>query len=447
MLAALASFSGRLNRMFRAILRTRPYDAAQIEAFCGITPAAASRAGGLAGFLRDVDRHGQRLAQLNVPLTEAEELLREFAVLQQREAGDGFQPAREQLQLVTILTLRQAYYDMREAEAQAFFGMYRAEAEAESLDDLLRRMVRILARALRARAGRFIVGAGVGNAGIWRRCAASRSFRIAPLGMMQFGFAARGKWMPRQLALLESASQRIREAAERYRLSAAVRRLDAQARHAEEQERRRIGRELHDEAGQSLLVLRLQLELMERDAPAELRERLAEARENAARTVVELRRIVAALSPEVLERLGMERAMRQLGARFRKLHGAKLRMAIARCDGSISPQAREVIYRVAQEALWNAARHSHADKVNLCLRATDKTLRLSVSDDGAGFCAEEAACKPMSFGLAGMRERADLLGGSLQVKSAPGKGTAVILQLPRNCAQETPNGKDSHISD
>src|ERR1035441_949179 len=83
-------------------------------------------------------------------------------------------------------------------------------------------------------------------------------------------------------------------------------RLEAKAWRAEEEERRRIGRELHDEAGQSLLALRLQLEMMERDAGAEMRARLAEARGIAEHTVNELRRIVAALSPSVLERLGLE---------------------------------------------------------------------------------------------------------------------------------------------
>ena len=104
-----------------------------------------------------------------------------------------------------------------------------------------------------------------------------------------------------------------------------IRRLEAESRRAEEEERRRIGRELHDEAGQSLLLLRLQLEMLEREAPADLQPRLAQAREVAERTVIDLRRIVAALSPAVLERLGLGPAVRQLGARFRKIHEADLR--------------------------------------------------------------------------------------------------------------------------
>jgi signal transduction histidine kinase len=102
-----------------------------------------------------------------------------------------------------------------------------------------------------------------------------------------------------------------------------------------------------------------------------------------------------------------------------------------------------VIYRVAQECLQNIAKHSQATHVNLSLRGSDKNIRLSVSDNGAGFCAETAGSQPMSFGLAGMRERAALLGGTLEVRSAPGKGATVTLQLPRSSAPVTRNGKNS----
>jgi signal transduction histidine kinase len=94
-------------------------------------------------------------------------------------------------------------------------------------------------------------------------------------------------------------------------------------------------------------------------------------------------------------------------------------------------QTEEVIYRVAQEALQNVAKHSRATRVNLFLRRTDRKIRLSVTDNGNGFDAATAAAKPGSFGLAGMQERARLLGGKLRVLSAPGRGVAVRLELPR----------------
>ena len=105
-------------------------------------------------------------------------------------------------------------------------------------------------------------------------------------------------------------------------------------------------------------------------------------------------------------------------------------------------ESQEVIYRVAQECLHNVAKHARATQVNLSLESTDKSIRLRVADNGAGFTVETARNRPMSFGLAGMRERAALLGGTLAVRSAPGKGAAVTLRLPVS-ATVAPNGKDS----
>jgi two-component system sensor histidine kinase UhpB len=225
-----------------------------------------------------------------------------------------------------------------------------------------------------------------------------------------------------------------------------IRHLEAESRHAEEEERRRIGRELHDEAGQSMALLRLQLEMLERGAPENLRGPLGEARDLAGRMAVELRRIVAALSPAVLERLGLAAALRHLVGRFEKIHPASVRLRVQGLNGPLPRPVEEVIYRVAQECLQNVARHTRASHVNLCLRAADKRIRLSVADDGAGFCADPAVGKPKSFGLAGMRERAALLGGTLVVGSKPGKGTSVTLELPLRSATVVSNGKDSRSS-
>jgi signal transduction histidine kinase len=223
---------------------------------------------------------------------------------------------------------------------------------------------------------------------------------------------------------------------------AEVRRLESQARHTEEQERRRIGRELHDEAGQSLLLLRLQLEMLERDAPDRARTSLRDARETVERIVTELRRIVAALSPAVLERLGLPAAIRQLAARFEKTCGAAVRLRIRGDVASLPTERQEVIYRVVQESLHNTAKHARATVVNVSLEATDKSIRLRVADNGAGFAVEAACGRPMSFGLAGMRQRAELLGGTLAVRSTPGKGATVTLELPV-AATEPSNAQNS----
>ncbi len=260
---------------------------------------------------------------------------------------------------------------------------------------------------------------------------------------MQFAFRARYPWLPREVALLEAVGERCLEAIERARLEHEVRRLEAEARHAEEEERRRIARELHDETGQSLLLLRVQLEMLGRQAPAALRPAMDECRAGVERTVVELRRIVSALSPALLERLGLPSALKHLAGRFRKMHPARLRLRISGDSGEICRVSQEVVYRVAQECFQNIAKHSQATGVNLSLRVADKNIRLSVADNGAGFRAATARPSPASFGLAGMRERAALLGGTLTVRSAPGKGTVVILDVPRTAAPGRPNVEDS----
>jgi two-component system sensor histidine kinase UhpB len=225
-----------------------------------------------------------------------------------------------------------------------------------------------------------------------------------------------------------------------------VRRLESLAWRAEELERRRIGRELHDEAGQSLVLLRLQLEMLERRASSDLRAGLAEARGTVERVVEELRRIVAALSPAVLERLGLAAAIRQMAARLAKASGIRARVRVRGEDSGLPMEAQEVVYRVAQESFQNAVKHSGATEVKLSLEITDMDIRLRVSDNGAGFSVETARSRPLSFGLTGMRERAELLGGALTVRSAPGKGAAIVLRLPVS-PKVTPDGKNSRISD
>jgi signal transduction histidine kinase len=456
LLRAVRPLADRLDRQFRAVLRQSPYDAAQIRALLAVTPAAASRLRTLDQFLEQVEYDGRRLARLNLPLTEVGERLGEFGGLLDPALGGAFAPAREQLQLVTRLELNRAYYQVREAESQAFFGLYHAEAEAVGLEDLLSRLVSVLTRAFHARSGRLQLLDGRPTGKLARplyirrggkdeqrvACPTMRgahasywSFPIREVALLQLGFDGPYPWLPRELALLHATGARCFEAMERTRMQGEVRRLEAEARLAEEEERRRIGRDLHDEAAQSLVLLRLQLEMMEKDAPAPFGPRLAQARLIAERTVDELRRTIAALSPAVVERLGLVAALRQLAARFRQQQSAAVSLRISRGIAGLSGEAQEAIYRVAKEALQNVFKHSQATSVKLLLVSTDKKIRLSIRDDGAGFSPQRAEGRPLSFGLSGMRERAALLGGTLLLRSAPGKGATVILELPRASAK------------
>jgi signal transduction histidine kinase len=467
MAALLRPAAARLNREFKHMLRDKGYARDAIRATLAITPAAAAACRTHSEFIEHVEYNGRRLAKLNVAPGEAHESLREFGALLEPILSNRFQPAREQLDLATRLTLNQAYYQVREAETQALFGIYRAEVEARDLDDFLRRLVRVLTAALRARSGRIVEmeqpqepwlakpryierGGGreslIADARMRGRYASYWSYPLGEPLVAQFGFAVKYPWLPRELALLEAAAERVRGAAERHRLESENLRLEAEARRAEEEERRRVGRELHDEAGQSLLLLRLQLEMMEREAPPALCAQLGAARSVAETTIAEIRRIVSALSPAVLERLGLAAALRHLCVRFGKMHQAAVALRIPRRIPALPPGVEDAIYRVTQECLLNIAKHSSASSVKLSLRIAESHIRLSVFDNGSGFSGKGASRKPLSFGLVGMRERAALLGGKLETVSAQGKGVMVKLELPLGGTPRKSNGKNSRTT-
>jgi signal transduction histidine kinase len=440
---AILPVAGHMERRFRAILRERRYDAAHVREILAITLVAAARARSLAQFFEAVEYHGKRLARLNTELAQVEALL----VVMGEAAGEilagAHAPSREQLQLATAQVLQAAWYKVRESEAQVFYGLADAEAEAGDLDGLLVRIVRIVTRAFRARAGRLVLLDSPASGRLareyytegalpgWQEYAANWSFPVRSVGLIQLGFAKHYPWLPRERSLMCAVAERCAAAIERARMDKELARLEAEARRAEEEERRRIGRELHDDTAQSLLLLRLQLEMMQRDAPEAWRERLEQSRGIAEWAIEDLRRTIAALSPALLERLGLESALRQLAARHGKRNGAEVDVRVSRSWNTLAPGAQEVVYRVAQESLQNIAKHSCASRVSLCLSSADKRFRLSIRDNGSGFNPDLVRGKPLSFGLAGMRERAALLGGTLAVRSIPGKGATVTLKLPR----------------
>jgi signal transduction histidine kinase len=439
----------RLERRFLALLRRRRYGAVEQRALMAISPCAAARLGSIEKFLEQVEYNGRRLAKCNLPPDAAGEVLQQFGKLLEPFLRDRFGPSQEQLRWATLLALERAYYRVREEETRALFGIYRAGAEATDSTALSHRLVPLLAHAFRARAGGLLATEGELDPEVCRplyieqgaaeerwigpalrgRYVSYWSYPLNDSAAIQLAFAVPYPWLPRELELLEAAAEHFRKSAERARLLEQVERLAAAARQAEEDERRRIGRELHDETGQSLMSLRLQLEMMERDADPPMRARLGEVRGLLERTVIELRHIIAALSPAVLERLGLVRALRLLAVRFGKTFSGGVRVRMAGRLDDLPPCLQQVIYRIAQEALQNAAKHSQATVVKLSVLRADKVIRTRISDNGLGFEAG-ATAKPMSFGLAGMRERVALLGGTLTVTSARDRGTTVIVELP-----------------
>ena len=200
---------------------------------------------------------------------------------------------------------------------------------------------------------------------------------------------------------------------------------DARALSAQEAERHRIAQELHDEVGQNLTVVLLGLKRAEDRAPAELVEELRAVRETARTGLDDVRRVARRLRPGVLEDLGLTSALAALATDFSDHSPAAVRRSFAPGLPPLSQAAEVVVYRVAQEALTNAARHADAQEVELSLRQLGGCVVLEVRDDGRGF-----AGLADGSGLMGMRERAALVRAELSVISQPRHGTTVRLRVP-----------------
>jgi two-component system, NarL family, sensor histidine kinase UhpB len=194
---------------------------------------------------------------------------------------------------------------------------------------------------------------------------------------------------------------------------------------AQEAERGRIAQELHDEIGQTLTAVLLDLKRVSGQAPPAVREQLVQVQETTRNSLDEIRRIARRLRPGVLEELGLASALRSLAAEF-TASGLKVR---CECDGDLPELGRDaelVLYRVGQEGLTNTARHSGARQAKLTLRRRGGGVTLRISDDGRGLGGA-----PEGAGLRGMRERALLIGADLTIGDAVGGGTEVRLEVPR----------------
>jgi two-component system, NarL family, sensor histidine kinase UhpB len=211
------------------------------------------------------------------------------------------------------------------------------------------------------------------------------------------------------------------------RLEAERRRAGSAALQAQEEERARVARDLHDEVNQSLTGLLLRLEAVREAAPPELEPELAGIKALANQAMRELLSLARQLRPAALDDLGLAAAVagqvEQLG------HGdVEVEFSAEGDLSDLGDDAQLVVYRVAQEALSNAARHSGAGRVTVELRPREHGgVELRVSDDGRGFAFDESEG---GLGIAGMRERALLIGGELTIESRPGHGTTVGLSAP-----------------
>jgi PAS domain S-box-containing protein len=207
------------------------------------------------------------------------------------------------------------------------------------------------------------------------------------------------------------------------------------ARHllsAREEERRKMAQEIHDELGQVLTGLSMDLRWLARrleQSPSTVREKVREATDLADRTIRMVQRISAELRPRMLDDLGLGPALEWLAGDFSRRLGIACGTEVSIASSRIGGNAATTVFRIVQESLTNVARHARASRVSIRLREEEERLELEVVDDGIGI-SESAAAGPRSFGLIGLRERVQELGGEFTIDGRPGAGTRVSVTIP-----------------
>src|SRR5262245_15342605 len=200
---------------------------------------------------------------------------------------------------------------------------------------------------------------------------------------------------------------------------------------AQEDERRRIARDLHDHLGQQLTALRLALERHKATAVAGLDGDVDEALTLTRQIGKDVDFLAWELRPAALDELGLIAALPRFVTEWSVHVGVLAEFHLRGFEsGQLEPMAEVAFYRIAQEALNNIAKHAHASRVDVLLALSDSPVVRVVEADGIGFEMPDAEIAPRGLGLAGMRERASLVGANLQIESTPGKGTSLFVRIP-----------------
>jgi signal transduction histidine kinase len=219
---------------------------------------------------------------------------------------------------------------------------------------------------------------------------------------------------------------------------------------AQEEERKRIARELHDETSQALTSLMVGLRFIEdSDGTVKVREKTAELRALAARTLDEVHGLATELRPSLLDDLGLAAAIQ----RYIKEYSAKMNISVDSHVGGLSgqrllPEIEVALYRIIQEALTNVAKHAEAKNVSVILTYRHSSLVAVIEDDGKGFDVNRvmASAHEKKLGLFGMQERAFLIGGEFTIESQPGAGTTIFLEVPLKSIGEVSDKQDKVAS-
>ncbi len=210
-----------------------------------------------------------------------------------------------------------------------------------------------------------------------------------------------------------------------------LRNLSTHLQSVREEERRGVAREIHDELGQALTTLKLDLSLLRDEVgpdAAEANRRIADMVQICNATIKSVKRLITELRPRLLDDLGLTAAIEWQSDEFQRRTGIICKTSILPNEILLDPERSTAIFRIFQETLTNIARHSGATRVDVLLRKVGENVTLEVSDNGCGI-SEEQIRDSRSFGLIGMRERAKYFGGALAMKGNPGSGTVVTVTL------------------
>jgi len=409
----------------------------------------------------------------------------------------------EMLSSISFILISGAYFDSKTAESNALLALLDAELSAVHLGALLQKVLDVTIQTFQASLGAVLLrepetnvlkvacGVGLGfevtddfrvpvGIGFSGKIAATgepdmlletsgdkgiltsrirdkaKSLWGVPLkaegktiGVLILGFLKPYEWMPTERELMRAIADRTALATERARMTDALREreqriadLSGHLLRVQEEERKRISRELHDETGQALMVIRLYLGMLESGVSARnVKAKIRETVEVVDRTIEGIRRIIGKLSPLVLQELGLVAAIRKEAKDLARNTGVKARVVITGEVGRLAPATEQAIYRVVQEALHNVARHAHARNVTVQVSRTGDSVRVTVEDDGVGI-QPRSNSRGHSFGLTGIKERIATMGGVSRVVSTKGKGTRIEINVPAGepVAAERPQG-------
>jgi len=238
----------------------------------------------------------------------------------------------------------------------------------------------------------------------------------------------------RQVEALTADNQRLLQSV--VRSERRFRTLAKSVWHVQEEERRRLARELHDGIGQTLTALANQLQRILDDARGAgnlgLEHRLADALELTRSSLHDTRELSRLLRPTLLDDLGLDAALNWLARTLSERTGLTIDLQSGLDEARLHPDIETLVFRITQEALTNVIRHAQARTAHIVLQLRGETLLLRIEDDGCGFDVQRLADAERggtSSGLRGMRDRAELFGGRVDLKSAPGRGTVVQMSL------------------